>query len=189
MKNPKTIITDNRDAWFAKHYSGDLDLSDPMLDVKDTNELLPATSHSNGMKTTYLHKTTLKGIPLTVTYKAPSGRSFTADEIDIVRAEGPKGEEVSLSIVDQITLQNGLMAKHWKRRNDNGKLDRAEKPEIKPDPEIWLKIIDRMLNDPEGTFEFSREYLEGVRDEVESRGRITRKQTAAILEVRRSTQF
>ena len=57
---------------------------------------------------------------------------------------------------------------------------------ITPDPAAWLRTINLMLKD--GEFEFSREYLESVKDFIEENDRITPGQTKAILNIRRTTQ-
>lgn len=58
--------------------------------------------------------------------------------------------------------------------------------QIKPDPKKWLRVVDQMLGDPD--FEFAEEYLTSVKEFIEVNDRITNKQTAAILKIRRSAQ-
>lgn len=58
--------------------------------------------------------------------------------------------------------------------------------QIKPDPKKWLRVVDEMLTDPD--FEFAEEYLSSVKEFIEVNDRITNKQTAAILKIRRSAQ-
>lgn len=60
------------------------------------------------------------------------------------------------------------------------------KTKIKPDPKKWLRVVDQVLGDPD--FEFAEEYLSSVKEFIEVNDRITNKQTAAILKIRRSAQ-
>lgn len=55
---------------------------------------------------------------------------------------------------------------------------------VKPDPRSWIRLMDDMIADND--FEWAMDYLKSVRDQVDERGRITTKQTAAILKIRRS---
>lgn len=55
---------------------------------------------------------------------------------------------------------------------------------VKADPDAWIRVIDRMLGEPE--YEFARETLEGIREWVEEEARITAKQINAIQNIRRS---
>lgn len=57
---------------------------------------------------------------------------------------------------------------------------------VKPDPEAWLRILNEMIES--GEFIFAEEYLVSVRDQVEEKHEITTKQTAAVLNIRRSVQ-
>lgn len=58
------------------------------------------------------------------------------------------------------------------------------KKEVTPDPDVWIRIIDGMLESDD--YAFARDYLMNVRGEVDRRSRVTTKQTKAILNIRRS---
>lgn len=60
------------------------------------------------------------------------------------------------------------------------------KKEIKSDPESWLRILNEMIES--GEFIWAEDFLVSVRDQVEEKGEITKKQTAGILNIRRSGQ-
>lgn len=58
---------------------------------------------------------------------------------------------------------------------------------IRPDPEVWLRIIDRMLDDPK--YAFAKDFLTDVKEQTEEKHAITNKQTQAVLNIRRSAQL
>lgn len=57
---------------------------------------------------------------------------------------------------------------------------------VEPDPEKWKKILDEMIEDEDGSYNFAMEFLESVRDQITEKGSITNKQTKGILNIRRS---
>lgn len=61
-----------------------------------------------------------------------------------------------------------------------------DKSTIIPDPQKWIKILDKMLADKK--FKFAQDFLSDVRQQVELKDEITLEQTKAVLNIRRSTQ-
>jgi hypothetical protein len=57
---------------------------------------------------------------------------------------------------------------------------------IKPNPSSWKRLLQEMIDDKD--FEFAYEFLTDVLNYIEANGRITDKQTAAVLKIRRSVQ-
>lgn len=57
---------------------------------------------------------------------------------------------------------------------------------IEPDPDSWIRVLNEMLQADE--YDFAAEYLEDVREQVAEKRTITKKQTNAILNIRRSAQ-
>ena len=57
---------------------------------------------------------------------------------------------------------------------------------IRPDPQTWLRIVNRMIDNKD--YEFALDYLTDVRDQILDKDFITNRQTEAVLNIRRSIQ-
>lgn len=60
------------------------------------------------------------------------------------------------------------------------------KQEITPRVESWINTLNEMIES--GEYVFAEEFLMDVREQCEEKGEITKNQTAAILNIRRSIQ-
>ena len=57
---------------------------------------------------------------------------------------------------------------------------------IRPDPQTWLRIINRMIDKPD--YDFALDFLSDIRDQILDKDFITNRQTQAVLNIRRSVQ-
>lgn len=56
--------------------------------------------------------------------------------------------------------------------------------QVKPDPDAWINIIDRMLEKEK--YQFAKDFLTELKTKVQEEDVITTGQTTAIMNIRRS---